>query len=98
MKPVLPPKPTDTELSILRVLWRLGPATVRAIQDCELLVIDKSAMTSVLKLQPEFVNRIVQILEDRQAELNKRLAESSNPSPPQKEPLLDIVKRYFGLD
>jgi BlaI family penicillinase repressor len=28
-----PPRPTDAELSILRVLWRIGPATVRQAQD-----------------------------------------------------------------
>ncbi|MBS0267100.1 MAG: mechanosensitive ion channel [Planctomycetes bacterium] len=73
-------------------------ATVRALHDCELLVIDKVAMTSVLKLQPDFLNRIVQILEDRQVELNRRLAELPNAPPPQKEPLLVVVKRWFGLD
>ena len=28
-----PPRPTDAELSILRVLWRLGPSTVRRVQE-----------------------------------------------------------------
>ena len=28
-----PPKPTDSELEILHVLWQHGPATVRAIND-----------------------------------------------------------------
>ena len=32
MKNVLP-KPTDAELTILQVLWRLGPATVREVQE-----------------------------------------------------------------
>jgi predicted transcriptional regulator len=27
------PRPTDAELSILRVLWRLGPSTVRAVHE-----------------------------------------------------------------
>ena len=27
------PKPTDAELAILQVLWELGPATVRQVQD-----------------------------------------------------------------
>ena len=26
-----PPRPTDVELSLLRVLWRLGPATVKQV-------------------------------------------------------------------
>ncbi|AWM33288.1 BlaI/MecI/CopY family transcriptional regulator [Hymenobacter nivis] len=28
-----PPKPTDSELEILHVLWQQGPATVRAVND-----------------------------------------------------------------
>ncbi|MCY0991030.1 BlaI/MecI/CopY family transcriptional regulator [Nannocystis sp. ILAH1] len=28
-----PPRPTDAELSILRVLWKIGPATVRAVHE-----------------------------------------------------------------
>ncbi len=33
MSKALPPKPTDSELEILHVLWQHGPATVRAIND-----------------------------------------------------------------
>ncbi len=28
-----PPRPTDAELEILRVLWSLGPSTVRAVHE-----------------------------------------------------------------
>ena len=28
-----PPRPTDAELEILSVLWRLGPSTVREVHD-----------------------------------------------------------------
>lgn len=44
-----PPKPTDSELSILRVLWRLGPSTVRAVHD-ELNRSQETGYTTVLKL------------------------------------------------
>ena len=44
-----PPKPTDSELAILRVLWRLGPATVRAVHD-ELNRAEETGYTTVLKL------------------------------------------------
>lgn len=44
-----PPKPTDSELAILRVLWRLGAATVRAVQD-ELNQTQETGYTTVLKL------------------------------------------------
>jgi len=49
MKKSPPPKPTDTELAILRALWRLGPATVRAVQE-ELGRTQETGYTTVLKM------------------------------------------------
>jgi BlaI family penicillinase repressor len=49
MKKTSPPKPTDSELAILRVLWRSGPATVRAVHD-ELNRSQETGYTTVLKL------------------------------------------------
>ena len=43
------PKPTDSELAILRVLWRVGPATVRAVHD-ELSRMQETGYTTVLKM------------------------------------------------
>ena len=49
MKKSPPPKPTDSELAILRALWRLGPATVRAVQ-AELNRAQDTGYTTVLKM------------------------------------------------
>lgn len=43
------PRPTDTELSILRVLWRLGPSTVRAVQE-QMNLAQETGYTTVLKM------------------------------------------------
>ncbi len=43
------PKPTDSELAILRVLWHIGPATVRAIHS-ELTRVQETGYTTVLKM------------------------------------------------
>lgn len=43
------PRPTTAELSILRVLWRLGPSTVRQIHD-SLNAGRRTGYTTVLKL------------------------------------------------
>ena len=43
----LPPRPTDAELAILRVLWSRGPSTVRQVLD-ELA--EGTGYTTVLKL------------------------------------------------
>ncbi|HWF08884.1 MAG TPA: BlaI/MecI/CopY family transcriptional regulator [Bryobacteraceae bacterium] len=43
-----PPKPTEAELSILRVLWQRGPSTVRQVHDA-LNDNKKTGYTTVLK-------------------------------------------------
>lgn len=43
-----PPRPTDAELAILRVLWRRGPSTVRQVHD-ELSRREPAAYTTTLK-------------------------------------------------
>lgn len=49
MPAALPPRPTDAELTILRVLWGRGPSTVRQVHD--VLVLERAlAYTTVLKL------------------------------------------------
>lgn len=44
-----PPRPTDSELAILSVLWRRGPSTVREVHD-ELSSENPTGYTTVLKL------------------------------------------------
>jgi BlaI family penicillinase repressor len=44
----LPPRPTDAELAILRVLWRRGPSTVRRVHE-ELARREPFAYTTTLK-------------------------------------------------
>lgn len=44
-----PPKPTDAELAILRVLWELGPSTVRQVQEA-INEQRETGYTTVLKL------------------------------------------------
>lgn len=43
------PRPTDSELEILRVLWRRGPSTVREVQE-ELAGAHPAGYTTILKL------------------------------------------------
>jgi predicted transcriptional regulator len=48
MKKPKPPKPTDAELAILRVLWQRGPSTVREVWD-QLNSHQQTGYTTVLK-------------------------------------------------
>lgn len=45
----LPPRPTDAELAILRVLWHRGPSTVRQVMD-ELNRAQPTGYTTALKM------------------------------------------------
>ena len=49
MKKTKLPKPTEAELSILRVLWRQGPSTVREIWD-QINPGQQTGYTTVLKI------------------------------------------------
>ena len=49
MAPVTPPRPTDGELAILRVLWSKGPSTVRQVHGV-LALGRELGYTTVLKL------------------------------------------------
>jgi small-conductance mechanosensitive channel/CRP-like cAMP-binding protein len=73
-------------------------ATVRAAEDCELVVIGKPALAAVFERQPGFVQEISDLVASRQAELTTRLAQLPGAAASQKEPLLTRVKRYFGMD
>src|SRR5262245_19172182 len=51
-----PPKPTNAELAILRVLWNRGPSTVRQVQDV-LGRKKKTGYTTVLKFMQIMVEK-----------------------------------------
>ena len=48
-RPPKPPKPTDAELAILRVLWEQGPSTVRLVWE-QLNPKQETGYTNVLKM------------------------------------------------
>jgi BlaI family transcriptional regulator, penicillinase repressor len=48
-RPPKPPKPTDAELAILRVLWQRGPSTVREVWE-QLSPEQGTGYTTVLKI------------------------------------------------
>jgi predicted transcriptional regulator len=48
MKKPKPPKPTDAELAVLRVLWQRGPSTVREVWE-QLSAAQPTGYTTVLK-------------------------------------------------
>ena len=87
------PRPTDAELAILRVLWELGPSTVRQVHDV-LMRERPTAYTTALKLLQIMTEKgLVRRDEaDRTHIYQTRLTEEQT----QRQLLRDLMDRAFG--
>ena len=87
------PRPTDAELAILRVLWQLGPSTVRQVHD--VLTRERpTAYTTALKLLQIMIEKgLVRRDEtDRTHVYHPRLTEEQT----QRQLIRDLVDRASG--
>lgn len=86
-------KPTEAELTLLNVLWQMGPATVRQIHDV-VSVTQKTGYTTVLK--------ILQIMHEKSLvirdETNRAhvYAAAYSQGQTQSSLLKDLVSKAFG--
>jgi predicted transcriptional regulator len=87
------PRPTDGELAILRVLWQLGPSTVRQVHDV-LMRERPTAYTTALKLLQIMTEKgLVRRDEaDRTHIYHPRLSEEQT----QRQLIRDLMDRAFG--
>jgi BlaI family transcriptional regulator, penicillinase repressor len=91
------PRPTDAELAILRVLWQLGPSTVRQVHDVLMLQSGRerpTAYTTALKLMQIMTEKgLVRRDEaDRTHIYHPRLTEEQT----QRQLIRDLMDRAFG--
>src|SRR6266852_5382075 len=88
-----PPRPTDAELSILRVLWERGPSTVRDVHD-ELNLRAPTGYTTVLKLLQVMTEKGLVVRDETQRAhiYESRYSEQKT----QRQLLSDLVDRAFG--
>ena len=86
------PRPTDTELEILRVLWRRGPSTVREVHEA-LASTHPTVYTTVLKLMQIMAEKgLVRRNEEQRAHVYEaRLAREET----QAQLLGDLLDRAF---
>ena len=88
-----PPRPTPAELEILRVLWQLGPSTVREVQE-RLEAERPTGYTTVLKLLQIMTDKgLVERDESARAHV---YAASAPEAQTQKQLVRDLVDRAFG--
>ena len=87
------PRPTDAELSILRVLWERGPSTVRQVHD--VLSADRDfAYTTTLKLLQLMTEKGVAVREEAGRVHLYRAAVAQEET--QRHLIRDLVDRAFG--
>lgn len=87
------PRPTDAELAILRVLWRLGPATVRQVQE-EMNQTQQTGYTTVLKMLQIMTEKG---LVKRDESERTHVYEASLPEEETQRQLVDdLLERAFG--
>ncbi len=89
----LPPRPTDSELAILRVLWQLGPSTVRDVHE-QLNQVSPTGYTTVLKLLQIMTEKglVVRDEANRAHIYEPRYSEHKT----QRQLLSDLTDRAFG--
>ena len=87
------PRPTDAELAILRVLWQLGPSTVRQVHDV-LMRERPTAYTTALKLMQIMTEKglVRRDATDRTHIYHSRLTEEQT----QRQLIRDLMDRAFG--
>jgi BlaI family transcriptional regulator, penicillinase repressor len=87
------PRPTDAELAILRVLWRLGPSTVRQVQ--ETLNQDReTGYTTVLKLMQIMAEK--GLVERDETDRSHVYRASLREEQTQRQLVDDLLERAFG--
>ena len=92
MKKTAIPKPTEAELSILRVLWELGPSTVRQVHD--IVVADRPlAYTTTLKLLQIMTEKKLVTREERD---RLHIYQAAHPQEDMQQRLVtDLLNRAF---
>ena len=93
MMPTMPPRPTDAELAILRVLWAKGPSTVRHVLDA-LNEERVTGYTTVLKLLQIMTDK--QLVARDESDRTHIYRASFSEADTQRQLLDDLMDRAFG--
>jgi predicted transcriptional regulator len=85
------PRPSDAELSILRVLWSRGPSTVREVHE---VLKDGTGYTTVLKQMQVMAEKGLVVRDER--ERAHVYSARANRERTQRQLVEDFVERAFG--
>jgi len=93
MPNAMPPRPTDAELAILRVLWTRGPSTVRNVLDA-LNEQRATGYTTVLKLLQIMTDK--QLVARDESDRTHIYRASFSEAATQRQLVDDLMHRAFG--
>jgi BlaI family transcriptional regulator, penicillinase repressor len=88
-----PPRPTEAELEILRVLWERGPCTVRQVHEA-LAIARETGYTTTLKLMQIMADKGL-VTRDESSRTHIYTPRASQEST-QQQLVADLVTRAFG--
>jgi BlaI family transcriptional regulator, penicillinase repressor len=88
-----PPRPTEAELEILRVLWERGPSTVRQVHEA-LAAARETGYTTTLKLMQIMADKGL-VTRDESSRTHIYAPRASQEST-QRQLVTDLVTRAFG--
>jgi predicted transcriptional regulator len=88
-----PPRPTDAELAILRVLWERGPSTVRQVHEA-LLESRDTGYTTTLKLMQIMADKGL-VTRDESSRTHVYAA-AAHQELTQRQLVKDLMDRAFG--
>ena len=89
----LRPRPTDSELAILRILWERGPSTVRQVHEA-LADTRDTGYTTTLKLMQIMADK--GLVERDETSRTHVYAPAANEQQTQRQLVKDLVDRAFG--
>ncbi len=92
---VLPPRPTEAELAILRVLWERGPSTVRDVHRV-LYPQDEAIYNTTLKLLLVMLEKGLVVRDDANRSHIYRPAQAAEET--RRQLAQDMLSRAFGGD
>jgi predicted transcriptional regulator len=93
MKAALPPRPTQTELELLAVLWEHGPSSVREVHE-HLATSRATGYTTVLKLLQIMAGK--GLVERDESERSHVYRAAVAREQTQRQLVTDLVERAFG--
>jgi predicted transcriptional regulator len=86
-------KPTEAELTLLNILWKMGPATVRQIHEC-VSQTQKTGYTTVLKIL-QIMHEKALVIRDESNRAHV-YAPANSEMVTQSSLLKDLVSKAFG--